>query len=529
MEKTKNTTLYSKLWEMANGLRGKMDASEYKNYILGLIFFKFLSDKEEKFLTEELKKEDKTIDKIETYDKEVQEGIEDAVIDYIGYYFDPKYLYNNILQFDNRELISNLKKAFSEISDSTIGRKSSNDLKNLFSDIRLDDTRLGITDGERASLIKDLMLKIKAIETELELNEHDVLGDAYEYLIGKFASTAGKKGGEFYTPFNVSKLLAKLVTIDKMEVKTVYDPTCGSGSLLLRVNDEIVLKNGGDDKKGIRRIYGQELNHTTFNLARMNMFLHKIPYERFVIKNGDTLFDDKFKDEPKFELIVANPPFGTRWEAKRGDLLQDERFFQYNVLAPSSRAELAFIQHMLAHLDPIVGVMASVCPHGVLFRGNSEKAIRKHIIEQQNSLDAIIGLPEKLFFGTGIPAIIWVFKKNRNSKEEILFIDSSKEFSKLKNQNEITDDNIKKIVDTYKNSKEIDKYSRLVSRKEIRENDYNLNLSRYIDLNDEVVYRDLDLIKAELKEINFKKKELLEKILEQEKQLQRVEVKKDDK
>ncbi|NQX83561.1 MAG: type I restriction-modification system subunit M [Mycoplasmataceae bacterium] len=362
------------------------------------------------------------------------------------------------------EILKELQDSFRYIEKSTIAHKSSEGFTGLFDDIDLNNNKIGSDFSQRNRFISDILLKINDIEFN---DDKDSLGDAYEYLISNFASDAGKKGGEFYTPSEVSKILSKITTLNRDKVESVYDPTCGSGSLLLKVHNETEVSN----------IYGQELNHTTFNLARMNMFLHGSNYEYFWIKQGDTIENDKFEGE-KFDIIVANPPFGSKW-SRDEKFLSDSRFSEYGELPPKSNADYVFLMHMLHHLKDD-GVMATVFSNSVLSRGNSESRLREKIIKNKDYLDAVIGLPANLFFGTSIPAIIMVFKKNRDNKD-ILFIDASQEFEKNKNQNQLLDKHIEKIVNTYSDRKDIDKYSRKVSMDEIKENEYNLNISRYVD------------------------------------------------
>jgi len=349
------------------------------------------------------------------------------------------------------------------------------------------------------------MGNINEISFKHDDSEIDILGDAYEYLIGQFAATAGKKAGEFYTPQQVSKILAKIVTLGKSNLKNVYDPTCGSGSLLLRVSKEA----------NVRKFYGQELTSTTYNLARMNMLLHDVPYQNFDIRNDDTLENPQFRDN-LFEAIVANPPYSAKWSADP-KFLEDERFSAYGKLAPASKADYAFIQHMIYHLDD-KGTMAVVLPHGVLFRGASEGVIREYLIKEKNYLDAVIGLPANIFFGTSIPTVILVFKKCREYHENILFIDASNDFEKGKNQNILREEDVEKIIDTYKKRAEIEKYSHIATLEEIEENDYNLNIPRYVDTFEEEEYVDLELVQQELKEIEKEDAEItaeLNKYLEE--------------
>ncbi len=312
------------------------------------------------------------------------------------------------------------------------------------------------------------------IDFQLEEANSDVLGDAYEYLIGKFASGAGKKAGEYYTPQKVSTILARIVTTGKARLRSLYDPTCGSGSLLLRVAREL---NHNSANKTVDNIYGQELNRTTYNLARMNMILHGVHYRDFDIRQEDTL------EHPQHEgllsdAIVANPPFSAKWSARK-IFESDDRFSEYGKLAPSSKADFAFVQHMLHHLDED-GTMAVVLPHGVLFRGGAEGAIREFLVGTKNWLDAVIGLPANIFYGTGIPTCILVFKKCKE-QEDVLFVDASSCFEKAKNQNNLRDEDVDRIVEAYRIRAEEDRFSRRASLDEIRENDFNLNIPRYVD------------------------------------------------
>jgi type I restriction enzyme M protein len=369
-----------------------------------------------------------------------------------------------------------------------MGPDSEDDFKGLFDDVDLTSTKLGSGENKKNEVIVEVLSLLDGIDFQLEDSKSDLLGDAYEYLIGEFAAGAGKKGGEFYTPAQISRLLAQIVSADKQRIKSVYDPTCGSGSLLLRIGDYTEVST----------YYGQELNPTTFNLARMNMILHGVHFDKFNIKQGDTLTDDEHPDL-KSEVIIANPPF----LPKRRDpaLANDDRFSQYGRLAPKGAADYAFVTHMIYHLADN-GTMAVVLPHGALFRSGAEGAIRKYIIEKQNYLDAVIGLPNNLFYGTSIPATVLVFKKCRQNDDDILFIDASKEFEKGKNQNRLTDENIKKIFETYINRSVVEKYSHRAKLAEIQENEYNLNIPRYVDTFEEEVKIDINEVATKLKELN---------------------------
>ncbi len=338
-------------------------------------------------------------------------------------------------------------------------------------------------------MISKVLAHLNKIDFKLGDANSDVLGDAYEYLIGKFASGAGKKAGEFYTPQEVSKVLAKLVTTGKSKLKSVYDPTCGSGSLLLRVAKEVT---------EVGKFYGQELNRTTYNLARMNMILHDVHYRMFDIRQEDTLEQPQHINE-RFEAIVANPPFSAQWSASPLHM-SDDRFSQYGKLAPKSTADFAFVQHMVHHLADN-GTMAVVVAHGVLFRGGAEAHIRQYLIEDRNYLDAVIGLPANLFYGTSIPTAILVFKKCREQPNDVIFIDASKGYEKIGNQNMLRDDHIDNIIKTYRERIADDKYSFVASLSQIKENDYNLNIPRYVDTFEDEEIIDLDLIAAELKDM----------------------------
>lgn len=482
--------LHTRLWAIANDLRGNMEANEFKNYILGLIFYRYLSEKVENRV-EDLLSEDEISYSEAWEDEEYREGLQEELVEQLGYLIEPKYLFSTLLQAieENKFDIEMLQGAINDITESTIGYDSQEDFDHLFDDMDLGSTKLGKDVKSRSKLIAKVMANIAQIDFAHEDSEIDVLGDAYEYLISQFAANAGKKAGEFYTPQQVSKILAKIVTVGKNNLKNVYDPTCGSGSLLLRVAKEA----------NVRKFYGQELTSTTYNLARMNMLLHDVNYTNFDIKNDNTLEHPQHIGM-KFEAIVANPPYSANWSAD-SKFLDDERFSAYGKLAPKSKADFAFIQHMIYQLDDN-GTMAVVLPHGVLFRGAAEGVIRKYLIEERNVLDAVIGLPANIFYGTSIPTVILVFKKNRENKDNILFIDASNEFEKGKNQNNLTDANVEKIVDTFVKRETIDKYSYVASMEEIKENDYNLNIPRYVDTFEEEEPIDLAAVSERIANID---------------------------
>ena len=498
--------LEGKLWNIADILRGKMNADEYKNYILGFIFYKYLSEKQESFANN-LLKADKInyADLTEGKDDEYLRVIRDRSLESLGYFLEPVELFNHLVangQGNNGGdtfILEDLKKVLNSIEQTAVGTESEDDFIGLFEDVDLTSAKLGRSEKAKNEIIVEILGHLSEIDFQIENAKSDVLGDAYEYLIGEFAAGAGKKGGEFYTPQQVSRLLAMIVSHDKKRLKTVYDPTCGSGSLLLRLKDYTKIDN----------YFGQELNRTTYNLARMNMLLHDVHYANFNINQGDTLTIDLFP-ELKSEAIVANPPFALKWKGKEDPILaEDERFVQYGALAPKGAADFAFVTHMLHHLADS-GTMAVVLPHGVLFRSGAEGKIRQYIIEKQNSLDAVIGLPANLFYGVGIPVTVLVFKKCRNADDNIIFIDASKEFEKGKNQNNLTEANIQKIFDTYINRKEVEKYAHLATLDEIKENDFNLNIPRYVDTFEEEEPIDVDVVATDLKELQ-KQEEDMEK------------------
>ena len=491
--------LEQQLWNIANTLRGKMDADEFRDYILGFIFYKYLSEKMENHANKLLQNED-----VETFYKtldnaEYLEAIQEDAIEHLGYFLKPTELFSAIAIRGNSDtnnfILEDLTDILRHIEQSTMGTESEDDFEHLFEDLDLTSTKLGRTEEAKNTLISKVLSHLDNIDFELENSDRDVLGDAYEYLIAQFASGAGKKAGEFYTPQEVSKILAKIVTNKKTKLKSVYDPTCGSGSLLLRVAKEV------DD---VTNFYGQELNRTTYNLARMNMIMHDIHYRKFDIKQEDTLENPQHLDK-RFEAIVANPPFSAQWSANPLHM-SDDRFSQYGKLAPKSKADFAFVQHMIHHLDDN-GTMAIVLPHGVLFRGSSEGHIRKYLIEDRNYLDAVIGLPANIFYGTSIPTCILVFKKCREDSDNVLFIDASKHFEKVKAQNYLRETDIEKIIGTFEKRETLDKYSYLASMEEIKENDFNLNIPRYVDTFEEEIAVDLDDVSAQLKALDIDMKD----------------------
>jgi type I restriction enzyme M protein len=490
--------LEAQLWNIANTLRGKMDADEFRDYILGFIFYKYLSENLYRYANAILKHDGLDYLQINENSAEGQEyiaAIKAEAVEQLGYFLKPSELFGELTKRGNAKtdgahgfILDDLQKVLNSIEDSTRNTESEDEFDKLFADLDLTSNKLGKTETAKNDLIAKVLSHLNAIDFELENANSDILGDAYEYLIGQFASGAGKKAGEFYTPQAVSTVLARLVTTGKERLKSVYDPTCGSGSLLLRVAKEV---------KEVSEFYGQELNHTTFNLARMNMILHGVHYRKFDLRQEDTLEHPQHIGL-KAEAIVANPPFSAHWSANPL-FLSDDRFSQYGRLAPSSKADFAFVQHMIHHLADN-GQMAVVLPHGALFRGGAEGHIRQYLIEQRNYLDAVIGLPANIFYGTSIPTCVMVFKKCRQHSD-ILFIDASQHFEKAKNQNFLRKQDIDKIITTYRERLAEPHYSHRASITEITENEYNLNIPRYVDTFEEEEEIDLDAVATELQEL----------------------------
>lgn len=497
--------LEQQLWNIANTLRGKMGADEFRDYILGFIFYKYLSERMLLYANEILEPDGLdylAIDENNADSQDYLDAIKGEAIVSLGYFLRPSELFSEIVRRGNAEIsedgeivrsnfiLADLTRIFNNIQQSTMGTESEDDFDNLFEDIDLTSSKLGKTEGDKNAIIVKVMSHLSKIDFSIEDADSDVLGDAYEYLISQFASGAGKKAGEFYTPAQVSTILARLVTMGKDRIKSAYDPTTGSGSLLLRIRKNV---------KECIRFYGQELNRTTYNLARMNMILHGLHYRDFDIRQEDTLERPQHMDL-KFEAIVANPPFSAQWSAAPIHL-SDDRFAPYGKLAPSSKADFAFVQHMIYHLSDN-GIMAIVLPHGVLFRGGAEGHIRQYLIEDKNYLDAVIGLPANIFYGTSIPTCILVFKKCREQNDHILFIDASNDYEKVKTQNILRHNDVDKIIDTYASRQTIEKYSYAAGLDEIKANDYNLNIPRYVDTFEEEVMIDINAVAKEVKALD---------------------------
>jgi len=495
--------LETQLWASADILRGKMDASEYKNYLLGLVFYKYLSDKQLRDAYEEANgkqvqlppRKDQLAELLDWHNDDADE-IRRAMQRKLGYFIEPKNLFftlRNKVDF----VLDDLQTAFNELS------RQGETFVGLFDDVDLRSTKLGSYDQQRNVTIMEVIKTLD--EIDLFGHEGDVIGDAYEYLIAQFAAGAGKKAGEFYTPQAVSKIISEIVSIDQEDLAPfhIYDPAMGSGSLMLNIRQ--YLKNPEKTY-----YHGQELNTTTYNLARMNLILHSVDREQMRLNNGDTLDADWPTDEPHlFNAVVMNPPYSAKWSAA-DKFLSDARFEKYGKLAPKSKADFAFLLHGFYHLKES-GTMGIVLPHGVLFRGAAEGVIRKILIES-GAIEAVIGLPANIFYGTSIPTVVLVLKKNRATRD-ILFIDASRGFEKQKNQNNLRQEDIDKIVAAYKSRGNMEKYAHLASYDEIVANDYNLNIPRYVDTFEAEEQIDIVALGGEIEELNKKIRESEEEFL----------------
>jgi type I restriction enzyme M protein len=489
-----------RLWDGATELRGSMDASRYKDYMLGLMFYKFLSDKTlETFRAANYEKGHKKVTEKELVEEYIKaknvlgEGLEKMIQDVLGYFVSPEYLYQIWLKdIDEGDFeVEKVGDSLNNFERSIISSGEVNDFKGLFSSSTLDltDTALGSSLHERSNNIKALILLFADLNM-VDLQKGDILGDAYEYLIGQFAMESGKKAGEFYTPHMVSEVMAQIVA-KTTHIKSVYDPTVGSGSLLLTVKKHL----SKDEQKDLS-YYGQEKNTATYNLTRMNLLLHGVRPEKMTVKNGDTLSND-WPEDPEnpndgvqFDAVVMNPPYSVKNWNKAELKVSDPRFEIGGALPPDSKGDYAFLLHGLYHLGT-KGTMGIVLPHGVLFRGSSEGEIRKKLIDR-NQIDAVIGLPSTLFTNTGIPVAIIILKKSRNITDPVLMIDASNHFIKVGKQNVLQERDIAKIVDVYTSKEEIAGFSHLAFRKEIVQNEYNLNIPRYVQSLDEDIAHDVD-------------------------------------
>lgn len=495
--------LHKTIWAIANDLRGAVDGWDFKTYVLGTLFYRFISENLTAYLNiQERKAGDQNFDYATLSDESAEFG-RVTTVEEKGFYMLPSELFVNVRRNAkaDQNLNETLSRIFTNIEASAVGTKSENDLKGLFDDLDVNSSKLGNTVAQRNERLVKLLDKVG----ELKLgnyadNSIDAFGDAYEFLMTMYASSAGKSGGEFFTPQEVSELLARITLVGKEEVNKVYDPACGSGSLLLQYAKVLGKENVRDG------FYGQELNLTTYNLCRINMFLHDINYEKFDIALGDTLTEPAHWDDEPFDAIVSNPPYSTKWEGDSNPLLiNDPRFEPAGVLAPKGAADLAFTMHMLSWLS-VNGTAAIVEFPGVMYRSGAEQKIRKYLIDN-NYVDAVIQLPVDLFFGTTIATCILVLKKSKNDNKT-LFIDASAEFTRTGTKNKLTVDNRVKVLDSFVAREDVEYFARLVENSEIAENNYNLSVSSYVIKEDTREVINIVELNAEIERIVSRQAEL---------------------
>jgi type I restriction enzyme M protein len=499
--------LHRTIWQIANDLRGSVDGWDFKSYVLGMLFYRFISENLTSFINEgERRAGNPDFDYASISDEEAEFGRSETVKDK-GFYILPSDLFENVRRNakNDHNLNETLSRVFKNIENSAKGMPSEKDFKGLFDDIDVNSNKLGPTVAKR----NEKLVKIINAVGDLQLGDYqdnsiDTFGDAYEYLMTMYASNAGKSGGEFFTPQEVSELLTRIAVVGKTEVNKVYDPACGSGSLLLKFAKVL-------GKENVRLgFFGQEINLTTYNLCRINMFLHDIGFEKFDIAHGDTLTDPKHWDDEPFDAIVSNPPYSIRWEGDSNPvLINDPRFSPAGVLAPKSKADLAFTMHMLSWLST-TGTAAIVEFPGVLYRGGAEQKIRKYLIDN-NYVDAVIQLPPDLFFGTTIATCVIVLKKSK-ADNAVLFIDASAEFVRGGNKNKLSEENRERILHAFIDRKDIDHFARLVPNSDIAENEYNIAVSSYVEQNNETEEVDIEKLNARIAEIVIRQQKLREAI-----------------
>ncbi len=499
--------LHRTIWNIANDLRGSVDGWDFKQYVLGMLFYRYISENLTNYINAgEWEAGDCTFDYAKFSDDEAEQDRKNLV-DEKGFFILPSELFQNVRTRapHDENLNETLEKVFKNIEGSAQGTPSEANFKGLFDDLDVNSNKLGGTVAKRNEMLVKLLNGVGEMKLgDYQDNTIDAFGDAYEFLMGMYASNAGKSGGEYYTPQEVSELLARLTIVGKTEVNKVYDPACGSGSLLLKFAKILGREN-------VRLgFYGQEINITTYNLCRINMFLHDIDYDKFDIGHGDTLTEPLHWDDEPFEAIVSNPPYSIKWAGDSNPLLiNDPRFSPAGVLAPKSKADLAFILHSLSWLATN-GTAAIVCFPGILYRGGAEKKIRKYLIDN-NFVDCVIQLPDNMFYGTSIATCIMVLKKSK-TENKTLFIDASKEFVKVTNNNKLTNQNIEKIVAAFTSRADEDHFVRLVENEEIAENDYNLSVSTYVEKEDTREVIDIKKLNAEIEEIVARENVLREEI-----------------
>ena len=488
--------LHRAIWAIADDLRGSVDGWDFKSYVLGTMFYRFISEKLANYINEgEIAAGNTSFDYAKLSDKDAEEARESLVQEQ-GFFLLPSELFCNVRAraAQDENLNETLEKVFNHIEDSAKGSDAESDFAGLFDDFDVNSNKLGATVAKRNEKLVKLLNGIGEMKLgDAKKHQIDAFGDAYEYLMTMYASNAGKSGGEFFTPADVSELLTRLGTVGKTEVNKVYDPACGSGSLLLKA--EKVL--GRDNVRN--GYFGQEINITTYNLCRINMFLHDIGFDKFDVACEDTLISPQHWDDEPFELIVSNPPYSIKWAGDENPLLiNDPRFSPAGVLAPKSKADLAFIMHSLSWLAPN-GVAAIVCFPGIMYRGGAEQKIRKYLIDN-NYIDCVIQLPDNLFFGTSIATCIMVIKKGKTDNK-VLFIDASKECVKVTNNNKLTQENIENIVKMFTDRADVEYKAHLATYDEVAQNDYNLSVSTYVEAEDTREVIDIQKLNQEIKEI----------------------------
>lgn len=498
--------LHRSIWAIADDLRGAVDGWDFKNYVLGAMFYRYISENFTAYVNAgEFDAGNLTFDYAKMSDEEAEEA-RSGLIEEKGFFILPSELFCNVLAkaSSDENLNETLERVFANIESSATGSESEDNFAGLFDDFDVNSNKLGATVAKRNERLVKILNGVADMKLEYKDNAIDAFGDAYEYLMGMYAQNAGKSGGEFFTPSDVSELLTRLGTVGKTEVNKVYDPACGSGSLLLKAQKVL-------GKDGVRQgYYGQEINITTFNLCRINMFLHDVGYDKFDIACEDTLLEPMHWDDEPFELIVSNPPYSIKWVGDdNATLINDPRFSPAGVLAPKSKADLAFIMHSLSWLAPN-GTAAIVCFPGIMYRGGAEQKIRKYLIDN-NFIDCIIQLPSNLFYGTSIATCIMVLKKGKKDNNT-LFIDATNECIKITNNNKLTPENLDNIVSEYESRKDKDYFARCVPYEEIKENDYNLSVSTYVEAKDTREKIDIIKLNAEIEKIVAREQVLRDEI-----------------
>ena len=499
--------LHRAIWAIADELRGAVDGWDFKNYVLGTMFYRYISENLCNYINAgEIEAGNADFDYAKLSDEEAEEARE-GLVQEKGFFILPSELFCNVRAraAGDENLNETLETVFRHIESSAQGSESEGSFAGLFDDYDVNSNKLGATVSKRNEKLVKLLNGVADMKLgDVKDHQIDAFGDAYEYLMTMYASNAGKSGGEFFTPADVSELLTRLGTVGKIEINKVYDPACGSGSLLLKavkVLGRDAVRNG---------FYGQEINITTYNLCRINMFLHDIGFDKFDIACEDTLTNPQHWDDEPFELIVSNPPYSIKWAGDDNPLLiNDPRFAPAGVLAPKSKADLAFIMHSLSWLASN-GTAAIVCFPGILYRGGAEKKIRQYLIDN-NFIDCIIQLPSNLFFGTSIATCIMVLKKNK-ADSKTLFIDASGEYTKVTNNNRLTPENIERIVDTFAGRAEVAHFSHMAAYEEIREQEYNLSVSTYVEQEDTREVIDITALNAEIEKIVAREQVLREEI-----------------